>query len=122
MKYYWLFKYILYNTFSRKNFVSLYFENTVFVMLIIMPIMAIGMINNNYSKILLIFISLSIFTIDLIISSDESKIKKKYLSFDSNRKFILKQINCIRLIILIDIIFFIGAAIFRTLIRSGLIN
>ena len=87
-----------------------------------MPIMAIGMINNNYSKILLIFISLSIFTIDLIISSDESKIKKKYLSFDSNRKFILKQINCIRLIILIDIIFFIGAAIFRTLIRSGLIN
>jgi len=122
MKYYWLFKYILYNTFSRKNFVSLYFENTVFVMLIIMPIMAIGMINNNYSKILLIIISLSIFTIDLIISSDESKIKKKYLSFDSNRKFILKQINCIRLIILIDIIFFIGAAIFRTLIRSGLIN
>jgi quinol-cytochrome oxidoreductase complex cytochrome b subunit len=119
MKYYWILKYILYSSFSRKNLIAIYQEGGAFGVLLLMPYLSYSLFVGNSYKNLDLIIGLIIIVFDILITWNLDKVYKQYDHFDRNKHSMQNEFNIVRWFIVIDIGLFILSALYRTAIRSG---
>lgn len=116
MKYYWIFKYILHNAFTKKNLVSSYYEGGVFGIYFMCPILSWGLINGHVEKGLVVVWGILTIIIDEIISWNDDKVERIYIRIAAKRKELNKEFKIVKWSIFLNFFIFFLSVVYRVLI------
>lgn len=119
MKYYWIFKYILYCATTKKNLVAAYYEGGAFALLFMTPIVLISFIVDYWNMAVFLFICGIIIAIDWIITWDDNKVNAKYHYLDLNKWKMEKEFSIVRWAIFIDVAILVCSLIFGGVKEAG---
>ena len=115
---YWILKYILYNTFTRKNLVAAYYEGGSLGILFTIPILSILMLTGFLGKTVMILAIVLLITIDTYITWSDEKVWSKYRYIEQNRDKLSREFRQVYWFIFLDLLFFVLTIIY-VVIRRG---
>lgn len=115
---FWILKYILYNSFTKKNIASAYFEGGCLGMLTIFPIMSVLMLLGKFNANKLIFIAPLLILINLYATWDDGYVNSKYKFIEQNKRTLSSHFKKVYWFIFLDILFFIITLIIVTIRRN----
>ena len=119
MKYYWIFKYILYCATTKKNLVAAYHEGAAFALLLTTPIVLVSFIVDYWNMGVFLIICGILIAIDWTITWNDDKVDAKYHYLDLNKWKMEKEFNIVRWAIFIDISLFVFSLIFASVKEAG---
>lgn len=117
MIHFWILKYILYRTFTKKNLLSAYYEGGGFGLLIVFPIMSFLMLIRRYEILHIIILIPIIGALFLYTGWDDKKVFSKYRYIESNKENLKNKFIHVYLFIILDILFYLGTLIYITITR-----
>ena len=110
MIHFWILKYILYRTFTKKNLLSAYYEG-------VFPIMSFLMLIRRYEILHIIILIPIIGALFLYTGWDDKKVFSKYRYIESNKENLKTKFIHVYLFIILDILFYLGTLIYITITR-----
>jgi hypothetical protein len=107
MIYYWVLKYILYNTYTKRSLSTAYFEGGAMGLLVLFLVAPFLIFTGNFSKGTILFIGFLSFVFDSYMIRDNDHVDNKYKYIDLNRAALKPVFKRVYWFIVLDILFFI---------------
>lgn len=107
MKYYWILKYILYCSTTRKNLVASYYEGAFIAWFIMSPIIFLSFLLDYWNYALFLILCGLILLVDWIITWDDDRVSTKYHYLDTNKWKMEKEFKIVRFSIFFNTLIFV---------------